>query len=71
LRPAFLGRRKIIDVLKEAHDELTPTEIAKRAGMKPANVRVLLGKMVKSGEINQPQKGFYSVSYSQPTEQAA
>lgn len=64
-------RRKIIETLKEANDELTPTEIAKRSGMKAPNVRVLLGKMVKDGEINQPRKGFYSVSYSRPTEQAA
>jgi hypothetical protein len=64
-------RRKIIDTLKDAHDELTPTEIAKRTGMKPANVRVLLGKMLKGGDLNQPRKGYYSVSWSPAETQAA
>jgi hypothetical protein len=53
-------RRKIIAALKEAHDELTPKAIADLVGMKAANVRVLLRKMVADGDICQPRVGFYS-----------
>jgi hypothetical protein len=46
--------------LKEASDELTPTAIAKLTGMKVENVRVLLRKMVASGDILQPRVGYYA-----------
>jgi hypothetical protein len=62
-------RRKIIAVLKES-GELSPKAIADLTGLKAANVRVLLRKMVASGDINQPRVGFYSVPYPRP-EQAA
>jgi DNA-binding Lrp family transcriptional regulator len=39
-------RRKIVAALKEAGDEQTPAALAKLAGMKPENVRVLIRKMV-------------------------
>jgi RecA-family ATPase len=59
-------RRKIIGALKEASDEQTPTDIAKLTGMKVQNVRVLIRKMVKDGEVSQPRVGFYTVPYSKP-----
>jgi RecA-family ATPase len=64
-------RRKIIAALKEASGELTPKAIADQTGLKAANVRVLLRKMIASGDINQPRVGFYSVPYPKPTDQAA
>ncbi|WP_439404741.1 AAA family ATPase [Bradyrhizobium sp. DASA03076] len=54
-------RRKIVAALKEAGDEQTPAAIAKLTGMKAENVRVLLRKMVKDGEVLQPRVGFYTV----------
>jgi hypothetical protein len=53
-------RRKIVAALKEACDELTPTAIAKLTGMKVENIRVLLRKMVASGDILQPRVGYYA-----------
>lgn len=44
-RPENTG---ILAVLKEAGDEQTPTAVAKLAGMKAENVRVLIRKMVAS-----------------------
>jgi hypothetical protein len=46
--------------LKEAGDEQTPAAIAKLAGMKPENVRVLIRKMVADGEVIQPRVGYYA-----------
>jgi hypothetical protein len=60
-------RRKIVAALKEAGDEQTPTDIAKLTGMKVQNVRVLLRKMVASGDVMQPRVGFYSPpAYAKP-----
>jgi hypothetical protein len=53
-------RRKIVAALKEAGDEQTPAAIAKLAGMKAANVRVLVRKMVANGEVLQPRVGYYA-----------
>jgi hypothetical protein len=52
-------RRKIVAALKEAGDEQTPAAIAKLAGMKAENVRVLIRKMVATGEVQQPRVGYY------------
>jgi hypothetical protein len=54
-------RRKIVAVLKEAGEEQTPTSIAKLTGMKVQNVRVLLRKMVPSGDVMQPRVGYYTL----------
>ena len=62
-------RRKIVAALKEAGDEQTPTAIAKLAGMKAENVRVLIRKMVANGEVMQPRVGFYTVPFSKPPEE--
>jgi hypothetical protein len=53
-------RRKIVAALKEACDEMTPTAIAKLTGMKVENIRVLLRKMLASGEVIQPRVGYYA-----------
>jgi RecA-family ATPase len=60
-------RRKIVAALKQAKDELSPKAIADLTGMKAVNVRVLLGKMVASGEISQPRVGSYTLAFSKPT----
>ena len=44
-------RGVILDVLKEADEPMGPGEIADAAHMKPLNVRQLLYKMVRSGEV--------------------
>jgi hypothetical protein len=59
-------RRKIIAALKESGDKIGPKAIADLAGMNATNVRSLLRKMVKSGEITQPRTGFYTVPFSKP-----
>lgn len=59
-------RRKIIVALKESGEEIGPKAIADLAGMNATNVRALLRKMVKSGEITQPRVGFYSVPFAKP-----
>ena len=58
-------RRKIIAALKETDEEQTPSAIASLTGLKAANVRVLLRKMVADGDIDQPRKGYYSAPYAQ------
>jgi hypothetical protein len=61
-------RRKIVSALKEAGDELTPTAIAKTIGAKVENVRVLLRKMVVSGDVLQPRVSYYATpALAKPT----
>jgi RecA-family ATPase len=57
-------RRKIIGALRAAKEEQSPKAIADLTGMKSVNVRVLLGKMVASGEVRQPRLGFYTVPFA-------
>jgi hypothetical protein len=52
-------RKAILDALKNADEPLGPSAIADGAAMKPGNVRRLLGKMVKSGEIIRTGRGKY------------
>ncbi|EJT05700.1 AAA family ATPase [Rhizobium sp. CCGE 510] len=54
-------RRKIIEVLTDAATALTPTEIAKEAGMKEANVKYLLRVMVKTAEAEKVGYGQYKI----------
>jgi len=61
-------RRKIVAALKEAKEEQSPKAIADLTGMKAVNVRVLLGKMMASGDISQPRAGFYTVPFSRTQE---
>lgn len=55
-------RKKIIQVLME-NGELSPAEIAKLTGLKSVNVRQLLRKMVKAGDVSQPRTGSYSAMF--------
>ena len=52
-------RKAILDVLLEAAEPLSPTEIAGAAGMKYANVKKLLGKMVTAGEVVKLKRARY------------
>ncbi len=54
-------RRKILEVLTDATLALTPTDIAKEAGMKEANVKYLLRAMVKAGEAEKVGYGQYKL----------
>jgi hypothetical protein len=55
-------RRTIIGVLREARDPMGPTDVATATGMKEPNVRSLLGKMAKGGEILKEARGRYTIA---------
>lgn len=55
-------RRKIMEVMTDATWALTPTDIAKEASMKEANVKYLLRVMVKAGEIEKVGYGQYKLA---------
>lgn len=59
-------RHKIIDALMEAGKPMGPSDIATATGLKPPNVRYLLGKMVKAGEAEKCEFGLY-VTPSHPS----
>jgi predicted transcriptional regulator len=44
-------RTTILDALKEAPNGMTPSELAAETEMKAANVKKLLGKMVRDGQV--------------------
>jgi hypothetical protein len=52
-------RQAILGVFDGPDDELSPTEIANAAGMPYANVRQLLVKMAKDGELTKAKRGRY------------
>ena len=54
-------RKKILEVLTDATMALSPTEIAKEADMKEANVKYLLRVMVKAGEAEKIGYGQYKL----------
>ncbi len=54
-------RRRICEVLAASSAPMSPTDIAADAGMKVPNVKVLLGKMVKAGEVWRPKHGVYAL----------
>jgi hypothetical protein len=62
------NRTKGAAASKQAKDELSPKAIADLTGMKAVNVRVLLGKMVASGDTSQPRVGFYAATFPNPQE---
>jgi DNA-binding transcriptional ArsR family regulator len=53
-------RRAVLAVLREVGG-LSPREIAEATNMKPGNVRVLLHKMRRNGEVNQLNGGKYEI----------
>jgi hypothetical protein len=52
-------RSAILRVLKEADEPMSPTEIAVAADMKPNNVKRLMPKMTKAGEVQKVRRGRY------------
>lgn len=58
-------RRKILLTLGDYGSKLSPKEIAEATGMKPTNIRYLLGRMVAAGEVVKDGYGTYSVPTSQ------
>lgn len=52
-------RAAVIQVLKDAEEPLGPNEIAQVIGKKPGAVKMLLGHMVKDGQIIKPYRGKY------------
>ena len=52
-------RKTILDALFEAEEPLSPTAIAAVTGMKYPNVKKLLGKMVKAGEVIKVKRASY------------
>lgn len=55
-------RKKIMEVLTDATWALSPTDIAKEAGMKEQNVKYLLRVMVKAGEVEKVGYGQYKLA---------
>lgn len=53
-------RRAILDVLHEAREPLTGPDIAERTGMDAANVKRMLARMARSGDIERVAYGRYS-----------
>ena len=52
-------RRAILDVLAEADEPMSPSDIAAAAGMSAGSVRFLLFKMVKADEVKRHGRGKY------------
>jgi hypothetical protein len=52
-------RNALLDVLRNASEPMTPAELAASVGMLPNNVKQLLFKMVKSGEVMKTTRGQY------------
>lgn len=53
-------RRKILVALRDADSPLAPKDIADATGLKAVNVRNLLPKMRRAGEVIQPEDGVYT-----------
>ncbi|MBL8658705.1 MAG: AAA family ATPase [Rhodospirillales bacterium] len=54
-------RRAILHVLRESGEPMGPAEIASATGMKDGNVRFLLNKLVKAGDVRREGYGRYSI----------
>lgn len=54
-------RRAVLDAMEEAGEPMTPTQICDATGMPSGNVRPLLFKMVKSGDIEKAGRGKYAL----------
>ena len=53
-------RQKILDILLEVADAMSPSEIADATAMPRNNVKQLLFKMAKKGEVNKVRRGRYA-----------
>jgi hypothetical protein len=63
-------RALIIDALTNIGDPASPTEIAGAIGAKSGNVRFLLHKMMKDGQVTRAGRGLYNVPHTSPTNNA-
>jgi DNA-binding IclR family transcriptional regulator len=54
-------RGKILMALEESTEPMKPQEIADETGMKPVNVRRMLSKMAKNGEVEKANIGLYQL----------
>ncbi len=61
-------RKEIIEVLENSDEPLGPKEVAEELGKDPGNIKQLLFKMVKSGEVSKMGHGKY-VSAATPSKQ--
>jgi hypothetical protein len=52
-------RSRILDAIAASAEPIGPNDIAEATGMKPGNVRHLLGKMVAAGEVKTEGRGRY------------
>jgi RecA-family ATPase len=59
-------RAAILTALEEAAEPLGPNDIAAEAGMKSANVRKLLGRLVKDGTVQKVKRGRYQPFQKHP-----
>jgi len=53
-------RKTILDALKEAGEPIGPTDLAAETGMAPGNIRFLLHKMAKDGDVQRVGYGRYT-----------
>lgn len=63
-------RVSVLDFLANAGSPASPTEIAGAIGTKSGNVRFLLHKMMKDGQVTRAGKGLYSAPHIPPTNNA-
>jgi hypothetical protein len=54
-------RGKILLALEESTEPMKPQEIADETGMKPVNVRQMLLRMAKTGEVEKAGRGIYQL----------
>jgi hypothetical protein len=59
-------RRKVVTALQGSCDKQIPTGIPELTGMKVQTVRVLLRKMLVSGDVIQPRVRFYTPAHAKP-----
>ena len=64
------SRRRIRATLADSICALSPKQIAEEAGLKSGNVRFLLGKMVKAGEVLKDGRSLYLIPVGYPTNSA-
>jgi hypothetical protein len=63
-------RTLIIDALANIGEPASPSEIAGATGQKYGNVRFLLHKMMKDGQVSRAGRGLYSVAPTSPSNNA-
>jgi hypothetical protein len=59
-------RRSLVEALRAAGNGMSPKEIAETLGTSVGSVKVLLGEMVKSGQVSNPTYGKYALPNNAP-----